>query len=151
MLHMLRKLRKLVAPVNQVAPMAPVAPAVGDFSFIHDSKLRDECKDAWAAVTAKPKYKEYILTKDPKASWVYTNNETALEIIHSLKLIDKHTGCSVACIMRAMEYILKNEHGWERFVEQVKKHEQIGNGCNPFLNWSFYRPLLNRYRSLRVK
>jgi len=88
----------------------------GDFSFIDDRFSREIYEDAWNTIHLKPEYIEYIRQKSPRQAWVTNRDPIAVEIYSSMKLINKHSGCSVACTMRTMEYIIKN--GWNAWVEK---------------------------------
>ena len=94
--------------------MSPLSPLVGDFSFM--TSMQRECQDAWDTVNANPEFVEYVKSKSPQESWAYTSNPTAMKIMSSLKCKDQHSGASIACTMRAIEFIFR--YGWNKFVER---------------------------------
>lgn len=91
-------------------------PNIGDFSFIKSDFQRIYIEDAWETIHRVDNAIEYIKNKDSSEPWIFTQNEMALTIYHSLKLKDGHSGCSIALVMRSMEYIIKN--GWKSYYKR---------------------------------
>jgi hypothetical protein len=97
--------------------MIPI-PDRGDFSFIAEQFTRQMYEDAWETVHSQPKYIEYCINKSNETPWLFIEDETANEIMKNLKLVNQHSGCSVAILMRNIEVILK--YGWDEWVRTTK-------------------------------
>ena len=97
-----------------------IIPDLGDFSFIKSDFERMYIEDAWETIHRVDNAIQYIKNKKSNESWAFTQNEMALTIYNSLKLKDGHSGCSIALLMRSMEYIIKN--GWKEFYNKYKEN-----------------------------
>lgn len=94
---------------------ADVVPQLGDFSFIKHELSRDCLQDAWDSVQSDPEFIKYVANKPTEDAWVNVSvtHPVGSRIVNSLKLLDVHSGCSLACTMRTIESILKR--GWNQW------------------------------------
>jgi len=82
----------------------------GDFSFIENTMLREVYSDAYNVVMQNPEFRSYIENKPSSQPWMFNECPIAQNIMSCCNKKCKHSGASLACTMRAMEYIIKN--GW---------------------------------------
>jgi len=59
----------------------------------------------WIKSFSDSEDKSFMLCNDPKK----------MEIMGNMKFLDNHSGASLACMFRTMEFIAK--HGWDAYVK----------------------------------
>jgi len=93
-----------------------------DFSILKDKSSARDIRDAYYAVFEVEGAYEYIKNKSSDESWMFNGRIIVNEIYDKIDK-DHHSGASLACTMRVVEYIIK--YGKEAWYRQLLNESKI--------------------------
>ena len=112
--------------VNMVPPLPPIIrnpiilpdyPIRPDFGFLTDSFTRDMVESAYTAISQAEGW--HLLTNFSEESFMFTSDPRIVDLMTKVnhEYGGGHSGSSIGCTMRHMEYIAKN--GFNRYREYI--------------------------------
>jgi hypothetical protein len=98
--------------------MSDPVPTEGDFSFLPEGSIRMAYEDMWAAINAAKAW-EFIKADPGPGGFMFGSGDKLKEIRHIVNRNDRvgHSGASMACFLRAMQYLA--QIGWAQFVKEI--------------------------------